>query len=254
MSAPALTAIAVRLDFPAPVSLDGMPGMLLGIVVAFGGRDLPSHVDLSPMFRRYGLAVCNQNGPLCWDYTAVGVLEYELAARGGLGTRLSPGFLAWAASATDPEGSGGSNFGRAYRGLEKYGIAPLSLGGEPDPLGRGTTPSDQTLRAATDFGPIDFHWIRFWNDHDELSQDQMKAIKSENFGQFLVDLPGSQSAVRPVLIDGAGPGVSRSRAIAIGTYMLRKGAQRITFTVTGRGPASQGMFIGLDQIQLVPVV
>jgi len=158
-----------------------MIATLLSLVLAPVSPRLvqPARVDLTPNFQRLGLAVCNQNGPLCWDYTTVGVLEYELAQAKGASTRLSPGFLAWAATETDHEGSGGSNFGRANRGLEKYGIAPLALGGDPDKDGVGAIPNDETRRAANAFGEIDFHWLRFWNDHDELSPAQMAAIKAD---------------------------------------------------------------------------
>ncbi|HVT13679.1 MAG TPA: C1 family peptidase [Fimbriimonadaceae bacterium] len=149
---------------------------LLGLV-AF--PDLPKHVDLRSTYERFGLSVCRQNGPLCWDYTVVGLLEYELAKQRRAATRLSPGFLSWAASATDSESHAGSNFGRAYRGLEKYGIAPLDLGGDPDGNGVGHVPDAGTLEAASKIGRIEVRWIRFWNNRDPLSEDQLRTIESE---------------------------------------------------------------------------
>lgn len=141
--------------------------------------DLPREVDLRKAYERYGLTVCQQNGPLCWDYTVVGLLEFELAQRRKEATRLSPGFLSWAASATDSESGAGSNFGRAYRGLERYGIAPLSLGGDPDGNGVGSVPDAETLKSASGLGRIEVRWIRFWNNRDRLSPDQLQTIESE---------------------------------------------------------------------------
>src|SRR5579872_2119732 len=110
--------------------------MFAAILLGFGfvaGRQpsLPARVDLRSTYVDYGLTVCNQRGPLCWDYTVVGLLEYELATQRHERDRLSSGFLSWAASATDSESNAGSNFGRAYRGLEKFGISSLALGGDP---------------------------------------------------------------------------------------------------------------------------
>jgi len=142
-------------------------------------RALPAAVDLRADYDKFGLTVCQQNGPSCWDYTVIGILEYERAATSGVAERLSTGFLAWAATATDAESDAGSNFGRAYRGLERYGIPPLNLGGEPDAAGNGPTPSKQALAAAARFGQIDIHWIRLWDRTTDLKEQQLAAIQSE---------------------------------------------------------------------------
>jgi len=71
----------------------------IGALVAFSGQSkLPSSVSLRGQYERAGLTVCSQNGPLCWDYTLIGLLEY-VKARGpyfafppgfSLGQRLRP--------------------------------------------------------------------------------------------------------------------------------------------------------------------
>ncbi len=387
---------------------------------------LPTHVDLRKTYVDYGLTVCDQRGPLCWDYTVVGLMEYEFATQRHESNRLSPGFLAWAAGATDSESNAGSNFGRAYRGLEKFGLAPLSLGGDPELDGRGPTPDVGTLKVAAGIGRIDVHWIRFWNNHDELTGDQLRSIEEEladghpvavgmrwpnktsflssppytmevperdqifdghcvalvgyqldpnlpgggaflfrnswgekwadhgyawmpfgllnfcvndalsvrlwkpllpegptahhfeaedlvvqeingtpphvqdmtafgpywgggkqllfnsteagqsfaldlpvassgryelrlfitraqDFGKFRVSVAGRTEPEVPLIIDGAGPGASRSNAIPCGRYDLKQGTNQIVFTVTGKGSASTGMFVGIDSLALVPV-
>lgn len=153
--------------------------VLVGLVLGRQAPDLPVRVDLRNTYAQYHLTVCNQSGPLCWDYTLIGLAEYELATQRHEATRLSPGFLSWAATATDSESAAGSNFGRAYRGLTKYGLAPLDLGGNPDSKGQGQSPDGPTLRAAADVGRFDFHWIRFWDTKEELSDEQLEAIESE---------------------------------------------------------------------------
>ena len=401
-------------------------GALFALALSFQAGDLPARVNLRPSYTKYQLTVCNQSGPLCWDYTLVGLAEYEFATQKNKSTRLSPGFLSWAASATDSESGASSNFGRAYRGLERYGLAPLNLGGNPDAQGRGLRPDGSTLRAAAGLGRFDFHWIRFWNNHDDLSDQQLVAIESEiadghpvavgmrwpndssfssaspfmlkvpprdkifdghcvalvgyvrapdlpgggafmfrnswgegwadhgyawmpfallrfcindalsirlwkplspaasasltfqaskmnvenvtgdpprsqdmrpfgpwwsdgqqlffpanqpgqgfsldvpveragiyevrliatraqDYGTFKVAVAGVQSLTVPTVIDGAGPGVSRSTPIPCGRYPFKAGLNQICLTVTGHGPASTGLFVGIDSVQLVPV-
>ncbi len=142
------------------------------LLIATNSDRLPSSVDLRQRFEKYGLTVCQQQGPLCWDYTLIGLLELELATRDGRSTRLSPGYLSWAATSTDREDSAGSNFGRAYRGLKRYGIATLSSAGES-----AHRPDANTIAQARSIASPQLVWIRFWNDQDRLSADQMHAIK-----------------------------------------------------------------------------
>ena len=139
---------------------------------------LPAKVDLRPKFSEFGLPICSQAGPYCWDYTTIGVLEYEASAELGQRLTLSPGYLAWAAQETDSQGTGGSNFGRANRGLENYGMAPLSMGGVPVASGSIPTPLRPTIEIGQTFGDVDFHWIRFWG-RTPLTTDQITAIKTD---------------------------------------------------------------------------
>ncbi len=141
-------------------------------------RSLPATVNLRSRFLEFGLPICSQTGPYCWDYTTLGVLEYEASAELGQRLSLSPGYLAWAAQETDSQGSGGSNFGRANRGLENFGIAPLSMGGVPEASANISTPPPQAIEIGQTFGNVDFHWIRFWG-RTPLTTDQMTAIKTD---------------------------------------------------------------------------
>jgi hypothetical protein len=156
--------------------------MLAALIVALAAsRDLPHQVDLRPVFERNGLTVCRQSGPLCWDYTVVGLLECELA-QAGAAKRLSPGYLLWAAEKTDRESNAGSNFGRAERGLRRFGIAPLVRGGEPDLQGHSPAETQDVVDDAQDLGVVETVWLRFWNASDRLTADQFRAIR-ENLAE-----------------------------------------------------------------------
>ncbi len=153
-----------------------------GKVPPVGGRNqhaiaLPKTASIRQNFAAFDLPVCSQNGPWCWDYTTVGVLEYEAAAQLGQKCALSPGYLAWSAQATDSKGSGGSNFGRANRGLENFGAVPLASCGEP--VGNSIpSPDSQAVALGQSFGDIELHWIRFWN-RKPASTEQLSAMKSD---------------------------------------------------------------------------
>lgn len=139
---------------------------------------LPAQADLSERFTALDLPICRQNGPWCWAYTTIGVVEFELGSRQGHKTQLSPGFLTWAAQETDKQGSGGSNFGRANRGLEQFGVVPLDSGGIPPSGGRIPAPTDEVINTGRNFDDLNFHWIRFWN-RKEMPDSQLNAIKSD---------------------------------------------------------------------------
>ncbi|MDR3688884.1 MAG: C1 family peptidase [Fimbriimonas sp.] len=148
---------------------------------ASSGQKPPASADLRSNFDRFGMDVCSQDGPWCWAYTTLGVLEYEAAARLGQRGNLSAGYLAWAAQATDRQGSGGSNFGRADRALESFGAVPFKVGGDPPSGGSLANPPTRAIAIGQLFGGIEFHWIRFWN-RGPLTEKQMLDIKLEIAG------------------------------------------------------------------------
>lgn len=138
---------------------------------------LPASVDLRPTFDSLHLPIQRQRGPYCWAYSTIGMIEYEAAIQLGQRFSLSPGYLAWAGQAADGNGSGGSNFGRAYRGILSFGAVPFSLDGDTPPEGMIPDPPDETVKIGKSFGDIEFHWIRFWN-RKEMSAEEMREIKS----------------------------------------------------------------------------
>ena len=151
---------------------------LVAALLIVGQNRLPAHADLSERFTALDLPICRQNGPWCWAYTTMGVVEFELGSRQGHKTQLSPGYLTWAAQETDAQGSGGSNFGRANRGLEQFGAVPLERGGIPPTGGHIPAPSEEVINVGRSFDDLSFHWIRFWN-RKEMPDSQLNAIKAD---------------------------------------------------------------------------
>lgn len=151
------------------------------LTLAPGKTQLPARVDLRPRFDRLDLPICQQDGPWCWAFTTIGVLEYEESQFRKHRVQLSPGYLAWAAQETDSQGTGGSNFGRANRGLEQFGSVTLAVGGVPQGGSRLVKPDDSTVQLGKEFDGLEFRWIRFWN-RQEMDDAQLKAIKADVAG------------------------------------------------------------------------
>ena len=130
--------------------------MLLPLAaIAFGAvtSGLPSSAELAPEFAKLELPICAQNGPWCWAFTTVGVVEFEASRKADHKVQLSPGYLAWAAAQTDPQGSGGSNFGRANRGIDAFGTVTLEQGGVPKGS-RIPAPTEEIQRTGRDLSLI----------------------------------------------------------------------------------------------------
>lgn len=134
-------------------------------------------IGLSPTFEGLGLPVYAQSGPWCWAYTTNSVIEYEFARTTGRATSLSTGYLTWAAQETDKMGTGGSNFGRAARGVGTYGVVPLSRAGEPGNEGP-PTPTEDAVSLGKKGYQVEFRWLRFWS-REPVSDAQFKAIRQE---------------------------------------------------------------------------
>ncbi len=133
---------------------------------------------LKPTFEQYSLPLYHQNGPWCWAYTSNSVIEYEYAQLNRRGTALSTGYLAWAAQECDRLGTGGSNFGRASRGVNTFGVVPLSLYGEPTSLTPVPTPSKSIITQGERSFGVEFQWLRFWS-RERVSDIQFQAIQEE---------------------------------------------------------------------------
>lgn len=155
----------------------------LFLVLAFPGftrgGDLPGSVSLRQQFVEHGLVVEQQARDNCWAFSVAGVLDYEYAVNAGQGVRLSAGFLTWAGQATDFRGARGSNFGRAWRGLERYGICRLDLFPARDSSGRDARPAADVLADARLRLGVQARWIKFIETPRGLNDEQFQAIKAD---------------------------------------------------------------------------
>ena len=137
-----------------------------------------SSASLKPTFEQYGLPLYRQDGPWCWAYTSNSVIEYEHAQLQRRGLALSTGFLTWAAQECDKLGTGGSNFGRASRGVNTFGVVPLSLYGEPTAQTPVPTPPRPIITQGERSFGVEFQWLRFWS-RERVSDIQFQAIQEE---------------------------------------------------------------------------
>lgn len=156
-------------------------GMLLmaAHVSAAAARELPLSVNLRPQYEKYDLAIENQKGPLCWAYSVAGVLELALSEAQGRQVRLSPFYLNWAAQETDVPNGAGSNFGRALRGLQQYGICCAPLVGPADKEGEIPAPSEDAKADGRTRTAPDPRWIKLHDVRTGLTPEQFRAMKED---------------------------------------------------------------------------
>lgn len=142
---------------------------------------LSASASLYPEYVRYSLPAQAQQGDTCWDYSILGCLELELSRANKTTISLSGPYLAWAAARADQDAFDrkGSNFGRASRALERFGIcerAQMPTADEDHPL--NTAVSNETLRSATRLAKgLRIDWIRFWKSPPGLTDTEMLSVK-----------------------------------------------------------------------------
>ena len=56
----------------------------------------------------------------------------------------------------------------------------------------------------------------------------------------------------PLKFDGFSPQVVREDRVELGTFTLKAGSRKITFTIVGKDPKSTGYRVGIDRIVLTP--
>jgi hypothetical protein len=144
-------------------------------------EDIPTEKSLYPEYKELSLITQAQRGDTCWAYSVLGCLELELSRTRKRPTPLSGFYLAWAAARSDRDtfDGRGSNFGRAARALERFGIADLSAvpsQDEKQPLDTQMPLSIQKSAALLARG-LQFDWIRLKKDQPGFSAEEMTAVK-----------------------------------------------------------------------------
>jgi hypothetical protein len=143
-----------------------------------GTLALPRSVSLQAEYVSFNLpAKAQHTEDCCWAYSILGCLEMELSRARGKGISLSGRYLVWAAEKADLDvvDQSGSNFGRAARALERFGICEDKLV-PPKPLGKADTKvNDKTtaqetpittaaIKNALQLGRgLRVNWLRFYH-------------------------------------------------------------------------------------------
>jgi hypothetical protein len=141
---------------------------------------LPSSVDLNPNFKKWGLDRRQQGPrPTCSVFTMTGALEYAVAHRQGKGTRLSVEFLNWAGHHAADRTLDGGFFSELWDGYAQYGICPETDQPYQSTFNVELHPSEAILQDAkkTQSNDLRFHWIKEWNPHTGLTDEQFTEIK-----------------------------------------------------------------------------
>ncbi len=145
-----------------------------------GSVAVPLRVDLRPTFEQRGLERRRQGGrPTCSAFVVAGGLEFALAQQQGHGTRLSVEFLNWAANKVCGDTEDGGFFSDLWKGFAAYGICteekmPYQAKHDPSQPPGPEALADAKARLALG---LRLNWIKEWNVHTGLTDEQLAAIK-----------------------------------------------------------------------------
>jgi hypothetical protein len=137
---------------------------------------LPTAVDLRPALRAWGLEARPQGArPTCSVFAVAGALEFALAARGRVESRLSVEFLNWAAHRATGRTADGGFFSEIWAGYREYGICAeeeLAYREQHDP---DFDPGDELRAAAQRLALPDLRlaWIKEWDVTTGLADEQL---------------------------------------------------------------------------------
>ena len=179
--------------------------LLVGLVLAFpfaiptadasevstspAAAELPSVIDLRPVFHNWGLARRPQGGRgTCSVFTVVGGLEYALANQTRRGTPLSVEFLNWASNLATTNQADGGFFSDLWAGYQAHGIcAETELPYRPafDPALQPDPAAREAARIRRDAG-LRWHWIKPWDVNTGLTDAEFTAIKRTLAAQWPV--------------------------------------------------------------------
>ena len=140
----------------------------------------PPSVDLTPLFAQRGLATRGQGDRgTCSVFVVTDAIEYAIAGRQRQATRLSVEFLNWASNQTTNTPQDGSFFSDLWNGCARFGICPEEDMPYLDRFDPAVQPSGQAMtRAKSVLGlSLQLHWIKPWNPHRGLTDEQFAGIK-----------------------------------------------------------------------------
>ena len=140
----------------------------------------PASIDLAPIFAQWGLATrCQGERGTCSVFVVTDAIEYAIANDRRQATRLSVEFLNWASNQTTKTPRDGGFFSDLWNGCAQFGICPDVDMPYLDRFDPAVQPSEQALAHAKRIKSLglQLHWIKEWNPHRGLTDDQLAGIK-----------------------------------------------------------------------------
>ncbi len=140
----------------------------------------PASIDLAPIFAQWGLATrCQGERGTCSVFVVTDAIEYAIANDRRQATRLSVEFLNWASNQTTKTPRDGGFFSDLWNGCARFGICPEVDMPYLDRFDPAIQPTEQAMmRAKNVLGRgLQLHWIKPWNPHQGLTDDQFAEIK-----------------------------------------------------------------------------
>jgi C1A family cysteine protease len=140
----------------------------------------PATIDLAPIFAQWGLAARSQGERgTCSVFVVTGAIEYAIASRQRQATRLSVEFLNWASNQTAKPPQDGGFFSDLWNGCARFGICPEEAMPYLDRFDPTVQPSQQAMTQAKNVlgCGLQLHWIKPWNPHQGLNDEQLAEIK-----------------------------------------------------------------------------
>lgn len=150
------------------------------VVPALSKATEPESVDLRPALDCWGLPPRAQGGrPTCSVFVVTGAIEYSLADKQRQGTRLSVEFLNWASNRATRKRVDGGFFSDLWKGFDAYGICnedAMPYAAVFDPSQQPSSAAREHARQIQEAG-LRLHWIKKWNPHKGLTDEQFVAVK-----------------------------------------------------------------------------
>lgn len=155
-----------------------MTGLLFWAAAVRAAAVLPATADLRPAFGEGGLTPKSQRSRGCCSlFAVVGVVEFELWRSTGQPVRLSEEYCNWASHETNGRGVDGSFFSDALNGIAQHGLCREELMPYQDEFKPDLEPSDEARADAATRRSFRAEWIKEWDPHTGMSEEQLAAMR-----------------------------------------------------------------------------
>jgi hypothetical protein len=137
-------------------------------------------VDLRPFLQKWKLRPRVQGDrETCSVFVVMEALEYAVATKENMGTRLSVEFLNWATNEASHTDEDGACFSDLWAGYEAYGICPVAKMPYSPEFDPDLKPSEEAITKAKEFRSLGMklHWIKEWDGDKGVDEKQLAEIK-----------------------------------------------------------------------------